>query len=215
VEAVDALPARMREFRGQPELATRAVAVRWAVVVDGGLPAGLVTNAAASLGAAVAALVPAVIGDSARDASVTSHPGLPWLGCTILRGDGTRCVPRTRRSSATRRCWWPTWPRSPSRSASTPTSSPRSATPARNSWPTTRSACWARGRRSTGSSAPCRCCDEPGSRPGEAQEVSLASLRSGIGVIAPRSSRPLDTPAVRGRDPAGCVAVPLLASQAN
>lgn len=88
MEAVDAVPAWVREFRAQPELATRAVAVRWAVVVDGRLPAGLVANAAACLGAAVAALVPAVIGDSARDASGTSHPGLPWLGCTILRGDG-------------------------------------------------------------------------------------------------------------------------------
>jgi hypothetical protein len=82
------------ESRAQPELATRAVAVRWAMVVDGGLPAGLVTNAAACLGAAVAALVSAAIGDSARDASVTSHPGLPWLGCTILRGrrDTVRAV---------------------------------------------------------------------------------------------------------------------------
>lgn len=87
MDAVDELPGWVAEFRAQPELATRALPVRWAVVVDGGLPAGLVTNAAACLGAAVAALVPAVIGDSARDASGTLHPGLPWLGCTVLRGD--------------------------------------------------------------------------------------------------------------------------------
>jgi len=52
VGAVDVLPAWVREFRAQPELATRALPVRWAVVVDGGLPLGLVTNAAACLGAA-------------------------------------------------------------------------------------------------------------------------------------------------------------------
>jgi hypothetical protein len=73
--------------RAQPELVTRSVPVRWAVVVDGALPAGLVTNAVACLGAAVAALVPAVVGEGATDASGTAHPGLPWLGCTILRGD--------------------------------------------------------------------------------------------------------------------------------
>jgi hypothetical protein len=88
VEAVDELPGWVRELRPQPELATRALPVRWAVVVDGELSAGLVTNAAACLGAAVAALVPAVVGEGATDASGTAHPGLPWLGCTILQGDG-------------------------------------------------------------------------------------------------------------------------------
>lgn len=87
VEVVDALPGWVREFRAQPELATRSLPVRWAVVVDGALPAGLVTNAVACVGAAVAALVPAVVGEGATDASGTAHPGLPWLGCTILRGD--------------------------------------------------------------------------------------------------------------------------------
>jgi hypothetical protein len=88
VDVVDELPTWVREFRVQPELATRALPVRWSVVVDAELAAGLVTNAVACLGAAVAALVPAVVGEGARDASGTTHPGLPWLGCTILRGDG-------------------------------------------------------------------------------------------------------------------------------
>lgn len=95
MEAVDELPAWVREFRAQPELAARVLPVRWALVVDGGLPAGLVTNAVACLGAAVAAQVPAVVGEGARDASGTSHPGLPWLGCTIPRGDGAT-VPAVR-----------------------------------------------------------------------------------------------------------------------
>ena len=41
VEVVDELPGWVRELRPQPELATRALPVRWAVVVDGELPAGL------------------------------------------------------------------------------------------------------------------------------------------------------------------------------
>ena len=77
MEVVDALPGWVREFRAQPELATRSLPVRWAVVVDGALPAGLVTNAVACVGAAVAALVPAVVGEGATDASGTAHPARP------------------------------------------------------------------------------------------------------------------------------------------
>jgi len=36
----------------------------------------------------VPAQVPAVVGAGAKDASGTAHPGLPWLGCAVLRGDG-------------------------------------------------------------------------------------------------------------------------------
>ena len=57
--------------------------------------------------------------------------------------------------------------------------------------------------------------DQAGRRPGgaEAQEVSLASLRSGIGVIAPRG-RWARRPSEAGTQQVASLS-PLLASQAN
>ncbi len=63
---------------------TRAARLKWVVVVDEALPAGLAVNAAVCVAAATGRLVPGLLGAGGKDASGSVHPGLPWAGCTIL-----------------------------------------------------------------------------------------------------------------------------------
>jgi hypothetical protein len=66
------------------DLPTRELPVKWVIVMDRDLPRGLQANAAACLAASVGGAVPAILGDGGTDASGGAHPGLPWIGCTVL-----------------------------------------------------------------------------------------------------------------------------------
>jgi hypothetical protein len=65
-------------------VATRALALKWAVVVDQALPPGRAVNAAICVAASTMSITRGVLGPEVADADGTSHPGLPWLGCTVL-----------------------------------------------------------------------------------------------------------------------------------
>ncbi len=67
---------------------TRATRLKWVVVVNDTLPAGRAVNAAACVAAATGQAVTGLLGPDAVDASGTTHPGLPWAGCTILGASG-------------------------------------------------------------------------------------------------------------------------------
>jgi hypothetical protein len=68
---------------------TRAARLKWVVVVDGDLAPGLQVNAAACVAAASGADVEGLLGPAAEGATGVL-PGLPWIGCTVLVGDGER-----------------------------------------------------------------------------------------------------------------------------
>ncbi|GHF46365.1 hypothetical protein GCM10017566_19340 [Amycolatopsis bartoniae] len=59
-------------------------------MADQSLGAGLVANATACLGAAVAAVLPGVVGGEVVDADGQTHAGLPWSGVSILGGDAAK-----------------------------------------------------------------------------------------------------------------------------
>lgn len=63
---------------------TRSARYKWAIVVDTGIPAGQMVNAAACVAAATGAQVRGLIAHGGPDASGYDHPGLPWAGCTVL-----------------------------------------------------------------------------------------------------------------------------------
>ncbi|MWV48679.1 DUF2000 family protein [Rathayibacter sp. VKM Ac-2803] len=66
---------------------TRAARLKWVVVVDEALPPGRAVNAAICVSAATTAGVAGLLGPSATDASGSTHPGIPWVGCTVLAAD--------------------------------------------------------------------------------------------------------------------------------
>jgi len=63
---------------------TRSARLKWVVIVDEALPAGLQVNAAACIAAATGARVTGMLGPEAADADGEAHPGLPWIGCSVL-----------------------------------------------------------------------------------------------------------------------------------
>ncbi|RFA10921.1 hypothetical protein B7R54_18190 [Subtercola boreus] len=63
---------------------TRSARLKWVIIVDRDLPAGLAVNAAACVAASVGASVGGMLGPSGLDADGAEHPGLPWAGCSIL-----------------------------------------------------------------------------------------------------------------------------------
>jgi hypothetical protein len=65
---------------------TRSAKYKWAIVVDTGVPAGLMVNGVACVAAATGSLVEGLIAGGGPDASGHNHPGLPWAGCAILGG---------------------------------------------------------------------------------------------------------------------------------
>lgn len=67
---------------------TRAARLKWVVVVDESLPTGIAANAAICTAAATAAGVTGLLGQDAVDADGSTHPGLPWAGCSVLRASG-------------------------------------------------------------------------------------------------------------------------------
>jgi hypothetical protein len=63
---------------------TRSARLKWVVVVNESLPPGRAVNAAVCVAAATAQAMAGLLGPDAVDADGTTHPGLPWAGCTIL-----------------------------------------------------------------------------------------------------------------------------------
>jgi hypothetical protein len=63
---------------------TRSARLKWVIVADEAVTAGLMVNAVACIAASTGAAVTGLIGPGGRDASGHSHPGLPWAGCTVL-----------------------------------------------------------------------------------------------------------------------------------
>lgn len=66
---------------------TRAARLKWVVVVDAAVPAGLLVNAVACVAASTADAVFGLLGPGGPDATGDEHPGLPWAGCTVLTAD--------------------------------------------------------------------------------------------------------------------------------
>ncbi|MGQ7296678.1 DUF2000 domain-containing protein [Quadrisphaera sp. KR29] len=69
---------------GEP---TRSARLKWVVVVDSALPPGRAVNAAVCVASATATAVAGLLGPDAVDAGGTTHPGLPWAGCSVLGAD--------------------------------------------------------------------------------------------------------------------------------
>ena len=64
--------------------------LKWVVVVDEGLPAGLAANAAACVAATVGRAMPGLLGPAGPDAAGALHHGLPQKGCAILAAPAER-----------------------------------------------------------------------------------------------------------------------------
>jgi Protein of unknown function (DUF2000) len=82
-EPYDAVPGWLPEevLLDEP---TRSSRLRWVLVVDADLPAGVAVNAAACTAAQVGSSVAGLLGPGGPDADGGVHPGLPWAGCTVL-----------------------------------------------------------------------------------------------------------------------------------
>lgn len=63
---------------------TRSARLKWVVVVDEALPVGRAANAAVCVAAATATQVSGLLGPAATDTAGSTHPGLPWAGCSVL-----------------------------------------------------------------------------------------------------------------------------------
>lgn len=79
---------------------TRAARLKWVVVVDEALPAGLAVNAAVCVASATAVGVGGLLGPDAVDADGSRHPGLPWAGCSVLGADAGRLATLRRKAVA-------------------------------------------------------------------------------------------------------------------
>lgn len=73
-----------------PTLSTREARLKWVVIVDEALPPGRAVNAAICIAASTSDLVPGLLGPAGIDADGVTHPGLPWLGCTVLGASADR-----------------------------------------------------------------------------------------------------------------------------
>jgi uncharacterized protein DUF2000 len=82
-----AVVPRLEPDEIRTDLPTRNARLKWVMVVDTALGAGLIANAAVCMAAAVGHAIPTLLGPGTTDASGTHHPGLPWTGCSILAGD--------------------------------------------------------------------------------------------------------------------------------
>ncbi|AMM20054.1 hypothetical protein AX769_07595 [Frondihabitans sp. PAMC 28766] len=65
---------------------TRAARLKWVIAVDSSLPPGRAVNAAICAAASTGLSVPGLLGPEVVDGAGSSHPGLPWAGCSILGG---------------------------------------------------------------------------------------------------------------------------------
>ncbi|MFL6062886.1 MAG: DUF2000 domain-containing protein [Marmoricola sp.] len=69
---------------------TRDVPYKWIVVVDSSLPAGRAVNAAVCVASATMGRTRGILGDDAIDSDGAVHPGLPWIGCTVLGAEAAK-----------------------------------------------------------------------------------------------------------------------------
>jgi Protein of unknown function (DUF2000) len=82
VDVTDAVGFGPEEIgTGEP---TRSARLKWVIVTDESVPAGLAANAVACVAAATGAAVTGLIGPGGDDAAGHYHPGLPWAGCSVL-----------------------------------------------------------------------------------------------------------------------------------
>lgn len=79
---------------------TRSARLKWVIVVDESLPPGIAANAAACVAAATAPHVAGLLGPAATDAGGHEHPGLPWAGCSILKGSADQLAALHARAAA-------------------------------------------------------------------------------------------------------------------
>ena len=84
-QAAEVLGFRPEDVR--PGESTRSAKLKWVVVVDGALPSGVAVNAAVCVAAATSANVSGLLGRDGHDRAGSTHPGLPWAGCSILAAD--------------------------------------------------------------------------------------------------------------------------------
>jgi len=87
---------------------TRAARLKWVVVVNADLPAGRAVNAAVCVAGATVAGVAGLLGPDAVDSAGTTHPGLPWAGCTVLLADAATLGTIRAKGRRTRAPSWPT-----------------------------------------------------------------------------------------------------------
>ncbi|GAA4168961.1 DUF2000 domain-containing protein [Gryllotalpicola koreensis] len=73
-----------------PTVSTREAPLKWVIVVDRDLPPGRAANAAVCVAAATQGRVTGLLGPDVADAAGVAHPGLPWVGCSILAAPGPR-----------------------------------------------------------------------------------------------------------------------------
>ena len=66
---------------------TRSARLKWVIVVNEDLSPGLAVNAAVCAAAATSAQVTGLLGGDAVDVDGNTHPGLPWIGCSVLVTD--------------------------------------------------------------------------------------------------------------------------------
>jgi hypothetical protein len=70
--------------------ATRDVPHKWIVVVDRDLPPGRAVNAAVCVASATMGRTRGLLGQDVFDSDGSEHPGLPWVGCTVLGADSAQ-----------------------------------------------------------------------------------------------------------------------------
>jgi hypothetical protein len=80
-------------------MTTREAPIKWVVVVDETLPAGRAANAAICAAAATMSVTRGIVGPTVADADGSAHPGLPWIGCTVLGANQDRLT-RLRETAA-------------------------------------------------------------------------------------------------------------------
>jgi hypothetical protein len=73
--------------------------LKWVVVVDEALDPGRAANAAVCVAAATSPAVVGLLGPDAVDDAGSTHPGLPWAGCTVLRAPAARLATLRARAS--------------------------------------------------------------------------------------------------------------------
>src|SRR3712207_2552299 len=66
---------------------TRSARLKWVVVVNDSVPAGRAVNAAVCVAGATVQEVSGLLGPTAVDGAGSTHPGLPWAGCSVLVAD--------------------------------------------------------------------------------------------------------------------------------
>lgn len=90
---------------------TRAARLKWVLVVDTGLGPGHAVNAAACVAAATGAGINGLLGPSGLEADGTTHPGLPWSGCSVLGGTAEQLAVLREKADRADGVWFSDMPR--------------------------------------------------------------------------------------------------------